>query len=155
MATALKGRAIEYARQHGYQTIRAFNRPIHSALLTLNENLGFRRPFCYVTLEKDLKEVAEVDPNLYDAYVGQYAPDPDLLLKHGLPPDLVVTIKKAGHRLISEVRDMQDELFPESETGFFIKMHYGQVTFVRDERGQATHLIYREPGLEVPARKIQ
>jgi hypothetical protein len=35
-------------------------------------------------------------------------------------------------------------LFPESETGFFVKQFYGHATFTRDERGDVTHLIWRE-----------
>ena len=155
VATALKLRAIEYAREHGYQTIRAFNLPIHSEMLALNEKLGFPRRFCYVTVEKCLKEVVKVAPQIYDAYVGQYAPDPDLLRQHGKPLDLVATIKKVGDQLITEVGEMQDKLFPESETQFFIKEHYGHMTFVKDKQGQVTHLVYREPGLEVLANKIK
>ena len=155
VATSLKLRAIEYARAHGYQTIRAFNLPIHAAMLALNEKLGFHRRFCYVTVEKCLKEVAKINPASYDAYVGQYAPDPELLRQHRKPLDLVATVKKVGDQLIVEISDMQDVLFPESETEFFIKEHYGQMTFVRDEQGQVTHLIYREPGVEARANKIQ
>jgi RNA polymerase sigma factor (sigma-70 family) len=154
VATALKLRAIEYARQHGYRVIRAFSYASQTSMLALNEKLGFRQAFSYVTLEKCLKEVSAVDPQIYDAYAGQYAPDPEQLSKHGLPDALTVTIKKAGDRLISEVRDMQDELLPESETRFFIKERYRQVEFFRDEQGQVTHLIYREPGVEVRANKI-
>lgn len=155
VATALKLRAIRYAQAHGYQTIRAFNLPVHAAMLALNEKLGFRRRFCYVTVEKCLKEVAKINPEIYDAYVGQYAPDPDLLRQHGKPVDLVATIKRAGDKLITEFGDMQDVLLPESETEFFVKEHYGQMAFVKDEQGQVTHLIYREPGLEVRANKIK
>ena len=100
VATALKLRAIEYAREHGYPTVRAFNRPAHAALLALNERLGFRRYFSYVTLERCLREVAKVDPRIYDAYVGRYAPEPDLLRQYGLPPDMALTLKKEGDRLI-------------------------------------------------------
>jgi RNA polymerase sigma factor (sigma-70 family) len=155
VATALKLRTIEYAREHGYQTIRAFNRPCHAALLALNERLGFRRAFSYVTLEKCLKEVAQVDPSIYDAYVGRYWPDRTLLSKYGLPSGFAVTIKKVGDRLFSEVRDMQDELFPASETEFFIKDHYGQGTFMKDDRGQVTHLVYREAGMVMRADKLR
>jgi hypothetical protein len=154
VATALKLRSIEYARRHGYRTIRAWNRPVHAAMLALNDKLGFSRAFSYVTVEKFLKAVAQVDPAIYDAYIGQYAPDPELLLKHGLPPGVTVTIKKYKGGLMSEVRDMQDELFPESETEFFTDHHYGRIEFVKDEQGKVTHLIYREPGLEVRANKL-
>jgi len=155
VAMALKLRAIEYAREHGHQTVRAFNRPAHAALLTLNERLGFRRHFSYVTLERCLREMAKVDPRIYDAYVGRYAPEPDLLRQYGLPPDMALTLKKEGDRLIGEMKDAQDEWLPESETRFFTEFHYGQIEFFKDEQGRATHIIYREPNLEVRANKIK
>jgi hypothetical protein len=72
-----------------------------------------------------------------------------------MPPDMVVTVKKVGDRLMSETPDIQDELFPESETEFFIKEHYGRMTFVRDEQGRVSHFIYREQDVEVRADKIR
>jgi RNA polymerase sigma factor (sigma-70 family) len=155
VAAALRLRAIEYARTHGYHTIRAFNRPCHTALVALNESLGFRRAFSYVTLEKCLKEVAQVDPSIYDAYVGRYLPERALLSKYGLPSGFAVTIKKVGNRLFSQVRDMQDELFPASETEFFIKDHFGEGTFMKDEVGRVTHLLYRESGMDMRADKLE
>ncbi len=52
IATALKLRACDYAREQGYKSIRTFNHPIQTAILSLNEKLGFKREFGYVTLEK-------------------------------------------------------------------------------------------------------
>ncbi|MEN3335108.1 MAG: hypothetical protein V7641_4473 [Blastocatellia bacterium] len=153
-AIALKLRAIAYARRHGYQFIRAFNHHLNLPMLALNEKLGFCRHFTYATLEKCLKEVAAIDTGGYDAYVGQYAFAAEHLEKYKLPATLMITIKKVGTRLISEIRDMQDELFPESASRFFIKMHYGEVEFIRNHHGDVTHLVYREPGQELCADKI-
>jgi len=55
IATALKVRAIEYARAHGYQIARAYNSAAHVGELELNEKLGFERRYCYVTVEKFVK----------------------------------------------------------------------------------------------------
>lgn len=55
VATALKARAVEYARGRGYKTIRAFNYPCQQGIRELNEKIGFRCPFGYVTMEKALK----------------------------------------------------------------------------------------------------
>jgi predicted GNAT family acetyltransferase len=114
VATALKLLAIEYARDRGYHTIRAFNLPSQREMMALNEKLGFHRAFCYVTVEKFVKEAADIDPATYDSHVGEYAADAGDLVEHGLPPNLSLIIKRTGDRLISELRDMQDELFPES-----------------------------------------
>ena len=155
VATALKLRAIQYARLHSYQFIRAFNDHLNLPMIALNEKLGFRRRLSYMTLEKCLKEVRAIDPSLYDGYAGRYAFDPSHLEKHKLPANLTATVRKVGARLISEIRDMQDELFPESESRFFIKMHYGEVEFTRDGEGHVAGLIYRESGREMRAAKVE
>lgn len=155
VATALKLRAIQFARERGYQTIRAFNVPGQNEAAALNEKLGFRRAFCYVTLEHFVKETAKIDAAIYSSYEGVYAANEEDLRKRGLPAGLTVTIKRAGDRLISELRDMQDELFPESEAEFFTDHHYARFIFSKDERGAVTHLIYREDGLEMRADKIR
>ena len=150
VATVMKVRAIEYAREHGYKTVRTFNRPAHSSLLALNEKLGFRRLFSYVTLEKDLKETIKVDSKIYDAYVGQYRPDPEFLRTITNEEDqqrlssYLLSITKEGDRLLAETAGQKFELFPESKTTFFVKEFYGQGRFVKDKQGQVTHLIHHE-----------
>src|SRR5262245_25764637 len=49
IGTALKLRAIDYAREHGYRYIRAFNLPSQEGASALNEKLGFKKAFGYVT----------------------------------------------------------------------------------------------------------
>ena len=133
IATALKLCAIEYAGRHGYKTIRAFNRPVHSFLLVLNERLGFRRASDYVSIEKCLKEVAHVEPCLYDEYAGHYRDD-------GSRPDLLFVVRNELGRLTLECAGQKVELFPKSETEFFVKQFYGELTFIRDAAGEVTHL---------------
>ncbi|HKY04045.1 MAG TPA: GNAT family N-acetyltransferase, partial [Blastocatellia bacterium] len=154
VATALKMRAVEYAREHGFNLIRAFNNHANLPMLAVNERIGFARRFSYVSLEKCLKKVKKIDPAIYDRYAGQYRIDPAHLERRNLPAGLTFTVKRVGDRLLSEIRDMQDELFPQSKTRFFTKMHYGEVEFVTDERGVAKHLVYREPEEEFRADKI-
>ncbi|MGH7456245.1 MAG: GNAT family N-acetyltransferase, partial [bacterium] len=155
VATALELRAIEYARAHGYQTIRVFTPAANPAMLALNKKLGFQRRFGYVTMEKFLRNVATIDSNVYEGYVGQYAPAPDLVAKFGFDPGLVVTITKEGQRLFAAAKEQKNELFPGSETEFFIKEFYGHLKFVRDEKGEVSHLIFRDPEHEAQAQKIK
>ena len=155
VATALKLRAIEYACKHGYQTIRAFSYPSQASIIALNEKLGFRRAFIYITVEKWLKEIAKIDCRIYDAYAGRYAFDTESSPEHDLPSDMIVCIKRVGDHLMSEARDIQDELYPESEIRFFTQNHYGQIEFVRDEQERVTHLVYRENGKQLRANKIE
>jgi len=100
-----------------------------------------------------VKEPALVDARIYDDYVGRFAPNAALLAKYGVPGGFAITIRKVEGRLFSEARDMQDELFPASETDFFTDHHYGQVTFVRGEGGRITHLLYREGEMILRADK--
>jgi len=153
ICTALKVRAIEYAKRHGYRTVRAFNSPLHSELLALNERLGFRSLFSYVTLEKCLKEVAQVSSDIYDQYAGRYRDDSRCR-------DLIIVIRNEEGRLTAEAIGQKVELFPESEKKFFVKQFYGEITFFKDESGEVTHLVSRTRGLNQPetvlhAKKIE
>jgi RNA polymerase sigma factor (sigma-70 family) len=142
VATALKVCAIEYAGRRGYRTVRAFNRPAHSPLIALNEKLGFRHLFSHVTLEKCLREVVGVDPRLYDEYAGLYRDE--------RRPDLTFVVKNEGGRLTLECVGQKVELYPESESRFFVKPFYGEFTFIRDADGKVTHLDSRVRGLNQP-----
>jgi RNA polymerase sigma factor (sigma-70 family) len=133
IATALKARAIEYALQHGFKTVRAFNHPAHSSLLELNKRLGFRHLCSYVSLERCMKATVEVDPHIYDQYAGQYRDEEGR-------PDLLFIIRNEQGRLTGECIGQKVELFPESESRFFVKYFYGEITFIRDEAGDVTHL---------------
>ena len=82
------------------------------------------------------KERATVpqDPIIYDAYVGRYE----------LDADFVLTVTKEGDRLMGEADGRKFQLLPESDTKFFVRDYDAQImfTFVKDEKGQVTHLIY-------------
>lgn len=154
LATALKLTALDYARAHGYQVMRGFMFPQQAAMLALNDKLGFRQQYEYVTVEKLLRDVAPINPAIFDEYVGQYAPTPETQQQFHLPANLTVTIRQAHGQLFSEMRDMQDQLFPASDTEFFTNHHNGQWTFLRDETGRVTHLRYGEGAFAGLAQKI-
>lgn len=87
----------------------------------------------------------KVDPKLYDAYVGEYE----------LAPNRIFTIRKEGDRLMATLTGQsQNELFPESETKFFLKTVDAQFTFVKDDKGTVTHLILHQGG-DRTAKKIK
>ena len=88
----------------------------------------------------------EVDPKIYDAYVGQYE----------LAPDLIATVTKEYNRLFAQATGRPKfELYPESETKFFARVADIQVTFVKNEKGEVTQLIVHQEGKDTPARKIK
>lgn len=54
IATALKVRTLQYAQQHGFQTIITGCQSDNAGMLALNERLGFRRGVSWVTFQKSL-----------------------------------------------------------------------------------------------------
>jgi CubicO group peptidase (beta-lactamase class C family) len=89
----------------------------------------------------------QVDPNIYDAYVGEYQVDTTLILN----------ITKEDNRLFAQAIGTGQptfEIFPESETKFFLKVVDAQITFVKDEKGTITELILHQMG-DHHAKKIK
>ncbi|MBO0722435.1 MAG: serine hydrolase [Blastocatellia bacterium] len=79
----------------------------------------------------------KIDPKILDAYVGQYE----------LNPNFIITMTREGDRLMTQATGQPKfELFPESETKFFLKVVDAQVTFVKDDKGVVTHLILHQGG---------
>lgn len=87
----------------------------------------------------------KIDPKILDAYVGQYE----------LRPDFIITMTREGDSLMTQATGQPKfELFPESETKFFLKAVDAQVTFVKDDKGAVTHLILHR-GEDQKAKKIK
>ena len=51
-------------------------------------------------------------------------------------------------------RQDRNEIFPESETEFFLKIVDAQITFVKNDKGKVTGLILHQGGQDTPANKI-
>jgi len=91
---------------------------------------------------------AKVAPKLLDAYVGQYQPN----------PVTVLTITREGDKLLAQQGSAEKrELVPENESNFFmLENRLLTYCFVRDEKGQVTHLAVKREGQEVArAKKIK
>jgi len=91
------------------------------------------------------KEVA-VDTKIYDLYVGEYE----------LAPGLMLVITKEGDKLMGQAYGEEKvELFPESETRYFLKVADAQVEFVKDDAGKVTGLVFQQAGQKMNAPKIR
>ncbi len=132
LATALKLHGIVYAQSHGYQIIQTFNRPQQKAIRALNEKLGFQLGFETLMLENCLRSVAAVDRRKYDEFVGQYRDDER--------PDFEIIVRNEAGRLTVECVGQKVELFPTTETSYFVKQFYGEINFHRDEEGKVDYL---------------
>lgn len=87
----------------------------------------------------------KVDPKILDAYVGRYE----------FSPALALTITNEGGQLMAQLTGQPKfELFAESETKFFLKVVEAAVTFVKDDKGEVTHLILHQGG-DRQAKKVK
>ena len=89
-----------------------------------------------------------VDPKIFDAYVGAYE----------ISPGLVFTVTREGDKLMGQSTGEKKlhELLPQNETTFFIKGDPDLNIFVKDEKGQVTHIVFRSlDGQELKAKKIK
>jgi CubicO group peptidase (beta-lactamase class C family) len=92
-----------------------------------------------------VRTVARVDPEIYDAYVGQYQ----------LAPTFILTVTREGDRLMTQATGQgKIEVFPESDTKFFLKVVDAQITFVKDDSGKVTHLILHQGGRDQKAIRM-
>ncbi|HZI18188.1 MAG TPA: serine hydrolase [Pyrinomonadaceae bacterium] len=92
------------------------------------------------------RAVAKVDPKLYDDYAGEYQ----------LAPAFSITITREGDRLFAQATGQpRFEIFPESETVFFLKVVEARLTFRRDEQGRVTGLVLDQGGRQMPAGKVK
>lgn len=99
--------------------------------------------FDYISTAK-LRTAAKIDPRIYDAYAGEYALGPQLF-----------TVSRDGDRLMFSVAGMGTvEAFPESDTKFFFTVVDAQVTFLKNEQGAVTELLFEVNGMKLRAKKV-
>jgi hypothetical protein len=101
----------------------------------------------------------KLDPKLLDAVVGQY----ELAPKDTFPKGAKVTIWREGGQLVGQVQGENTiqgafNIYPASETNFFIKLNGAQLTFIKNDQGQVTSVIHHSSRAGVPdcvAKKLR
>ena len=87
----------------------------------------------------------QVDPKIFDRYVGKYQLGP-----------MTLTVARDGDKLLlSPSGQPTARLFPESETEFFVTVVDAQITFVPGEQGPAKELVLHQNGANLTAKRIQ
>lgn len=96
--------------------------------------------------QRQRKKPVQVDPNLFNSYVGRYE----------FTPGLSIAVTREGDKLMGQASSMPKkvQLFPESETKFFIKTDGYKIAFVKDNEGKITQLTVHWSGLARAARKM-
>ena len=92
-------------------------------------------------------EPTTLDPMIYDAYVGQY-------IVASLNLELTVT-KENDRLFVQPGGDSKVELFPDSETRYYLLGFGAPITFVKDDKGEVTGLIVPFGGEDHPGNKIK
>jgi D-alanyl-D-alanine-carboxypeptidase/D-alanyl-D-alanine-endopeptidase len=98
-----------------------------------------------VVLPLEHKEV-KVDPKLFDGYVGRYE----------LAPNFTLTITHEDDHLFERATGQATfQIYPDSDRDHFLKVIDAQITFVTDDKGQATELILHQGGVDQRAKRIE
>jgi hypothetical protein len=90
----------------------------------------------------------KLDPKLLDAIVGHYEHPPQAVWPTA---GIKVTIWREGDRLFGQAqgKDVLQgafEIYPESETNFFLKVNGAQLTFIKNDKGEVTTVIHHAAG---------
>lgn len=144
----------------GYRSFIGFDpQKGHGAVVLINEandvdDVG-RYLFLYDTYDSldrfkapRQRTVARIDYQIYDQYVGQY----QFNSKHFL------TITREGDRLRvqdSGPMEVPYEIFPESETEFFLTALDARISFIRNEAGMVKQAILHQDGKDLKAEKVK
>lgn len=86
-----------------------------------------------------------VPESVLDSYLGRYE----------LQPGFVLTVTREGAQLrIQATGQPRFDVYPATETKFYLKVVDAQVTFVRDGSGSVNELILHQGGRDMPAKRI-
>jgi D-alanyl-D-alanine carboxypeptidase len=90
------------------------------------------------------RAVAKLDPAIYDSYVGEYE----------LAPGFILTVTREGDRLMTQATGQAKvEIFPSSETEFFLKVVDARITFVRGPGASVEQLVLHQGGRDMTAKR--
>jgi len=151
------GTISQDGRTGGYSCYVAFDKGARRAAVVLansendvediGEYLMSDRPGLKEYEPPKVRKLAQVDPRIYDNYVGQY--------KFWLS-SVTMTVTREGSRLYARLTGQQKlEFFPESETDFFCKAVDAQLTFEKDSTGTVKDVILHQNGLDQKVTKMK
>jgi len=117
--------------------------PIANDLAAMIFNEPYAVPEVTAAISVDNKEL--------DRYVGRYEGGPDFFI-----PKAILTIERKGDQLWMNYSTGADTtLVPLSATKFLTRPFWATITFVKDEKGNVTHLIYGYSGTDYIARAMK
>lgn len=94
----------------------------------------------------ETRAVAKVDPASFDALVGTYQ----------LAPHFELKVWREGDRFFTQATGQsQAEIFPETETRYFLRVVDAQLDFAKGADGKAEQLILTQGGMKMPAKRVK
>jgi len=94
----------------------------------------------------DERVAIKLAPEVLERYVGVYE----------LAPTFSINVTRRGEQLFAQATGQPEfEIFPESETMFFLKVVDAQLEFKRDAAGKVTGLVLHQGGRQVPGPKVK
>ena len=138
----------------GYHSFIGFDRPGgHGVVILANSSkniddiglhlLDARFP---LTPAPKVRTEIRINPVLLDAYVGVYE----------LAPSFRLTVTREGDALFGQATGQgKIQLFPETETDFFLKVTDAQITFVKDASGKVNAIVLHQGGANIPGKRVQ
>ena len=137
----------------GYRSFIGFDPASSNAVVVLSnsafsvDDLGFHLldgRFELSTPPPPRTEV-EVDTAIYEEYAGRYQ----------LTKGVLVTVTCESDQIFIQLTGQPRlEIFPESESSFFLRAVQAQVSFGRDDRGTVDHLVVHQNGLDQRAVRL-
>jgi CubicO group peptidase (beta-lactamase class C family) len=85
-------------------------------------------------------------PEVLSQYVGRYQVNPKMVLAVSL---------EDGHLVAQATDQPKAQIFPESESTFFLKVVDAQLSFVKDGTGKVTHAVLHQGGRDIRAPRIE
>ena len=137
----------------GYRSFLGFDLESRTGVVVLSnsgdsvDDLGFHllEQGYRLVLPPAFRTAVEVDPAVYDDYVGRYR----------LAENVVFTVTRQGDRLFVQLTGQpRFEVFPESETRYFYRVVDAQITFGRSDDGAVDHLVLHQNDMDQRAERL-
>lgn len=88
---------------------------------------------------------ASLSPELLDSYAGTYQ----------FTPAISLSLKRDGNELVGQATGMPEvRFYPESETKFYLKGLKGDLTVVRNDKGEVTEVVFQMGKMQLHGKKV-
>ena len=137
----------------GYRSFLGFDLETQTGVVVLSnsgdsvDDLGFHLldSRYRLVVPPALRPVVEVDPAIYDDFVGRYE----------LAENVVFTVTRQGRGLYVQITgQLRFQVFPESEARYFYRVVDAQITFGRGDDGAVDHLVLHQNDMDQRAERL-